>query len=283
MKTTNEYYTDVHELLMKHGRFIIYTNRLAHYLNTDRDTAKVILEQHLLTRRTQHMTPQEIIDGLKSNDHKLNMKIVYSYKDLQRQHFNDYQKEAKKMNQLEAGVEESYTIDLSTVNKDTKEQVVELLPDLFREQATRDFIQSVLTVGKLETMKTMELDNKQFNQKMRQIDKYAKKHQEKFIGFVQSKRDKELIDEEKELSKLKDLIEDEDMYNSENMQQELKELDENLLTTLLDDKGYKHPGHLVENWDTPLGYRQDEYLFINKLYKRLDELAKQLKEDVDNA
>ncbi len=73
------------------------------------------------------------------------------------------------------------------------------------------------------------------------------------------------------------------MYNSENMQQALKELDENLLTTLLDDKGYKHPGHLVENWDTPLGYRQDEYLFMNKIYKRLDELAKQLKEDVENA
>ena len=59
------------------------------------------------------------------------------------------------MNQLEAGVEEYYMIDLSTVSKDTKEQVVELLPDLFREQATQNFIQSVLTTGKPETMKNI--------------------------------------------------------------------------------------------------------------------------------
>lgn len=279
MKKTNSSYYEIHALLLKNGTFLTDSHHLANDLHISDSEARIAIEQRLLTRRAAKMTAEELIEGLTNNDAKLNWHITYTYRDLRREHWTMVNKEKQKVEDLKPTTSEAYEIDLTNLDEDTLSQVVELLPDLFRERGTRDFIQSVLEVGKLQTMEDFNLTKRAFNQKMRQIEKYANEHRESFIGFVKSKQDQKNIKEEAELNKLEEIINNE-LYTPERFKYALKfDVDPVTLDELLDDPRYKHPGQLLENWDSPESYKPDEYLFTRKLNKKLDELKEYMTED----
>lgn len=207
---------------------------------------------------------QQELDNL--SDEAIGWKITWAMKSIiereTKQKVKDYDINAK----LGLGIVESEpaVFDLDD-NEISLDDILKQLDNLKFRGKTKQFVLSVLEHGKEQTISDMGLTTKQFGRKIAEVEKHCRE-----IG-VRAKS--EVVAWEHELGLLYqviDCIECED-YQDSDMAEVIWDNAEFWDDYIGNIKGIKNPVMLVEDWQ--LGYRKDQYKFVNKVYQDRDVLS----------
>lgn len=151
--------------------FIHSANRLSYQLKWSRQDASEFLIIELLEHRLKCWKNEDVQTAVENDLPSLKWRIKYAAKDCYRRESRDDKREQEKAQML-SNVKANENIEQS-------EQALALIPTLFSNSQTRDWVQSVLTVGKLETMNRFGQTERQFCGKLAKVCKYANEHRQK--------------------------------------------------------------------------------------------------------
>lgn len=205
---------------------------------------------------------------------KVDWIVTFSRKDVQRTLGNEYQYKA---DHVDDGVEMDDIANPSTeVATELSDDVLE---QIFPDTRSREFVQSVLTSGKEETMATFNLTRQQFNSRLNHRIKYCHEHSDLINRVLDTDERKELVKKQRLIQIILD-----DVSNSEIDDQGLNVM----IATFFDYYPVLH--YYLEDTKKQLGLRyeaqvvndftnsgKDGRLFLQFLYGRLDEINNQLK------
>lgn len=248
-------------------------HKLANELHISDTEAKSLLLDECINKRLKGVHQSELIKGIRHNDPVILWKITYAKRDIISHHYHELNKQEAVTDSIKSFVNESYSMNTNEDQLDLK-SIKDMLPKLFSIAKTRDFIMSVLTVGKEETLEKLGMTSRAFGQKLKGIQHYATDHRSKFNQVVRQQENQEAISEIELLKTITDLIESED-FEDEQLAELLKEpefLDE--ANELVDCPDIKSQYAIVYQFD--LAYQGDKYTFINNVYARLGELENEV-------
>lgn len=248
-------------------------HKLANELHISDTEAKSLLLDECINKRLRGVSKEDLTKGIRHNDPVLLWKITYAKRDIISHHYHELNKQEAVTDSIKSLIDESYSMDTNEDQLDLK-SIKDMLPKLFSIAKTRDFIMSVLTVGKKETLEKLDMTSRAFGQKLKGIQHYATDHRLKFNKVVKQQANQEAISEIKLLKTMTNLIESED-FEDEQLTELLAEpefLAE--ANELVDCPNIKSQYAVVYQFD--LAYQEDKYTFVNNVYSRLSELEKEI-------
>lgn len=151
--------------------FISNASKLAYMLHMSRQDASQELLLELLDHRLRLWSNKDVTLSVQRDLSSLKWKIKYSRKDLVRQSHKDATRELDKV-QMMAGMEPHVSSQSETL------EALERLPELFKNKVTQGWAESVLRLGKRETMARFGQTPRQFGNKLNKVCKYAHSHQQ---------------------------------------------------------------------------------------------------------
>lgn len=151
--------------------FLTNCNKLAYMLQISRGDASELLLIELLDHRLHSWSDKDVTLAIKRDLPSLKWKVRYAAKDYYRRVNKDAARELTK-SQMMAGMEPHVSSQSETL------EALERLPELFKNKVTQGWAESVLRLGKRETMARFGQTPRQFGNKLNKVCKYAHSHQQ---------------------------------------------------------------------------------------------------------
>ena len=151
--------------------FLSHCNKLAYELGISHLDASQELLLELLDHRLRKWSDKDVTMAIAKESPSLKWKIKYAAKDYYRRVNKYFTRELTKSKML-AGMEPR------AADPDEILNAIERLPELFKNANTRDWAESVLRVGKRETLIRFNQTPRQFGNKLAKACKYARQHQQ---------------------------------------------------------------------------------------------------------
>lgn len=152
--------------------FLSNCNKLAYQLGISHQDASQELLIELLDHRLKSWSNDDMTLSVQRDMPSLKWRIKYARKDLVRKEAKDANRELTK-SQMLAGMEPQASNQAETL------EALERLQELFKNKATKSWAESVLRVGQRETMVQFHQTQRQFNNKLVKVCKYAHQRQPK--------------------------------------------------------------------------------------------------------
>lgn len=238
--------------------FISNCNKLAYQLGISHQDASQELLLELLDHRLKSWSNDEVTLAIQCDLPSLKWKIKYAAKDYYRRVNKDAARELTKFQML-AGMEPWEN------NPNEMHQWQDRLPELFKNKATKSWVESVLVSGKLETMANFKMTPRQFNSKLNKVCKYARQQQPK----QSNSHTKEL----KLLKEWDDLLDDPD--TSDDDVQTFIGQHEEYIENIIDDPHVAYQGRLIKDFANA---GKDKYVLVNLMAKREQQLKEKSNE-----
>lgn len=207
---------------------------------------------------------------------KVDWMVTFSRKDVQRSLNNEYHFKAEH-------VDDGYSMDdITNINHSTNDQYSQLsdevLEQIFPDTRSREFVKSILSSGKEETMATFNLTKQQFNSRLNHKVKYCHDHSELINRVLNTDERKELIKQQRLIQVLLDDVSNSgiDDQGLNVMIATLFEYYPQLHNWLEDSKEQlrlKYEAMVVNNF---VNSGKDGRLFLQYLYQRLDSINEKL-------
>ena len=137
---------------------------------SQKDASQELLLE-LLDHRLKLWTDKDVTLAVQRDQQNLKWKIKYASKDYYRRFNKEVNKEREKA-QMVAHMEPYVSSQSETL------EALGRLPELFKNANTRDWAESVLRVGKRQTMVNFNQSSRQFNSKLAKVCKYARQHRQ---------------------------------------------------------------------------------------------------------
>nr|WP_191994972.1 hypothetical protein [Lacticaseibacillus paracasei] len=150
--------------------FISNASKLAYQLGMSRRNGSQELLLELLDHRLRTWTDKDVTLAIQRDLPSLKWRIRYASKDYYRRVNRDSIRELTK-SQMMAGMEPHVSSQSETL------EALERLPELFKNKVTQSWAESVLRVGKSETMVRFNQTPRQFNSKLTKLCKYCHQNQ----------------------------------------------------------------------------------------------------------
>ncbi|ATG98908.1 hypothetical protein [Lacticaseibacillus paracasei] len=234
--------------------FLANASKLAYQLGMSRQDASQELLLELLDHRLRKWTNKDVTMAIAKDLPSLKWRIKYARKDLVRQSHKDATRELDKVQML-AGMEPQASNQAETL------EALSLIPNLFKNANTRDWVASVLRVGQKETMlRFNDQTSRQFNCKLNKVCRYARKWQPK----QPNSHAKEL----KLLKEWDDLMADPE--TSDDDVQTFIGQHEEYINEVINSPLIKYQATLVK--DFAQASNKDKYILVNLMAKREQEL-----------
>ncbi|WP_461223812.1 hypothetical protein [Lacticaseibacillus suihuaensis] len=243
--------------------FIQATSKLMGQLSIGRKDAKQDLITELLIHRLTNWTDAEVLDAIESEDYSLPVMIHHGRQDAARRSWSaDARQNAVAEKLKDSGLAEgAQQVDSPRV-LDEAQTIVEAV---FANTATRQWIESVLTSGKAETMSRYNMSPRQFSKKMADVCARLKSHQSTIDRVRAGYKRLPLIAEQTALTQLVSIVESED-YTDDTVQEWIN-IHPMLANDLVDDPAIKHQRKLIESFAN--AGNTDKYRMVNNVYKRI--------------
>lgn len=256
-------------------QFKTETHKLANSLSIPDKDAKQLILVELTQHRLSGWSDADICTAIRNNDIVISYKMTYSRRDILRKHYKQLHNAQQATHELAATVQDSYSIIDMSASTRTQEDVdaaIELLPQIFSNAKTRDFVSSVLQHGELETRARYHMSRRQFSQKMNRVCRYASQNRKKLIGIMANRNDNNEMKELEALNTWTLMLENEDVTDKQ-LQRYLNQHGE-LISDIVDTPKIKHQGKLVA--DFAHADHADQYAFCNLMAERKERLEKYL-------
>ncbi|EPC34285.1 hypothetical protein Lpp120_1061 [Lacticaseibacillus paracasei subsp. paracasei Lpp120] len=238
--------------------FIRNASKLAYMLHVSRENASQELLLELLDHRLRTWSNKDVTVAIQCDQQNLKWKIKYAAKDYYRR-INKYFARELTKSQMLAGMEPRPS------NQSEVLEALSLIPELFKNANTRDWVESVLVFGKKETMVRFGQTPRQFGNKLNKVCKYAHSHQQP----KQRSRTKEL----QVLSQWDDLMADQGTTDDD--VQAFIGQHEEYINEVINSPLIKYQGRLIKNFSHA---GKDKYIFVSLMAKRGHELKEK---DID--
>lgn len=228
-------------------------------LHDNIETASQELLLELLDHRLRKWSDKDVTLAVQRDLPSLKWRIKYARKDLVRQSHKDAARELTK-SQMLAGMEIHVSSQAETL------EALKLLQEMFKNKATRDWVGSVLIVGKSETMVRFNQTQRQFNSKLIKVCKYARQH-----------RHQQSNSNAKELELLKEYITlvDDAASDGQVGQWIYEHKESSSLSQIVDNSLIKFQGKVLKDF---VNSGVDRYTFNELMHARYIKLEQQLKE-----
>lgn len=242
--------------------FIHNANRLSFQLKCSRQDSSECLIVEMLEHRLRSWTDTDVEQAVKNDLPSLKWKIKYAARDCYRRESRDASQEQEKAEMLvNAGQQND--------NTEQTEQALALIPDLFKNSQTRDWVKSVLKVGKEQTMADFGQNQRQFSNKLSRTVKYANEHRQK-IGDIKMRQISDGSMRELEVwNQFDQLI----TFSPQQVQQFINQHRE-MFDKIIDSASIKKQGVLLDDFKN--ADLSDKKSLIKLIQKRVDELEHEL-------
>ena len=150
--------------------FISNASKLAYMLHDNIETASQELLLELMFHRLRKWSDKDVGIAVQRDLPSLKWRIKYARKDLVRLSHRDATREVEKAHMVSH-------MEPQPSNPDEVLEALKLIPDLFSNANTRDWVGSVLRVGQKETMVRFNQTRRQFNNKLVKVCKYCHQNQ----------------------------------------------------------------------------------------------------------
>ncbi|MGE9130984.1 hypothetical protein [Lacticaseibacillus paracasei] len=233
--------------------FLTNCNKLAYMLHMSKRDASELLLIELLDHRLHKWTDKDVTLAIQRDTPSLKWRIRYAAKDYYRRVSRDAARELTK-SQMMAGMEPHVSSQSETL------EALERLQELFKNKATKSWAESVLRVGKSESMVQFHQTPRQFNSKLAKVCKYARQHR-------QPKQFNSHTKELQIISQWDDLMADPD--TSDNDIQAFIGQHEAYINEVINSPQVAFQGRLIKRFEQA---GRDKYVFANLMAKREQQL-----------
>lgn len=240
--------------------FISNCNKLAYQLGISHQDASQELLLELLDHRLRTWSNKDVTVAIQRDLPSLKWRIKYAAKDYYRRVNKDAARELTK-SQMLAGMEPHVS------NQSEVLEALELLPELFKNANTRDWVESVLRVGKRETLIRFNQTPRQFGNKLAKTCDYARQHQQPKQSNSHNTKELHII------SQWNDLMADPD--TDDNGIQAFIDQHKEYIDSIIDDPRIAYQGRLLKDY---VHAGKDKYVFADLMAKREQELKEK---DID--
>lgn len=244
--------------------FIKNVNRLSYQLKMSRQDASQELLLELLDHRLRSWTDNDVEQAVVGDLPSLKWRIKYARKDIVRREFKDDKREQEKQEKAEM-----LTSAQQNNNADETLEALALIPDLFKNENTKNWVQSVLTVGKEQTMMLFHQSPRQFAAKLSKTCKYANEHRQKIGDIKMRQIDDDNMRELEVWNQFDQLI----ILNPQNIQRFITEHRE-LFDEVVNDQSIHQQGVLLNNFKQASD--EDKKQLIVLIKKHVAELEHEL-------
>ena len=217
--------------------FIKNANRLSYQLKMSRQDASQELLLELLDHRLRTWTNKDVTIAITKDLPSLKWKVKYARKDIVRKEAKINSRELTK-SQMMVGMEPQASNQSETL------EALSLIQELFKNKATKSWVESVLRVGQRETMANFNQTPRQFNNKLNKVCKYAVSHRERTRKMMNTKFDDKDMRELEVWTQFDQLI----TLNPQNIQRFINQHIE-LFNDLVDSPLIKKQGVLLEDFE----------------------------------
>lgn len=146
----------------------------------------------LMEHRINDWDEEEVVTAIETEEPALGWRVHYARKDVARRKHHADRTEHDLVEEM--GVENSYSGQSSVAQLDVEQSEVDLLdpdvlraldmtPDMFTNHQTQDWVQSLLTNGKQDTMLAFGQSDRQFNNKLRNVAAYCNSHRNRSVSY----------------------------------------------------------------------------------------------------
>jgi hypothetical protein len=232
--------------------FISNCNKLAYQFGISHQDASQELLLELLDHRLKSWSNDEVTLAIQRDLPSLKWKIKYTRKDIVRKQAKSASRELEK-SEMVANMTQQASNQSETMG------ALEQLPLLFKNANTRDWTESVLSVGQRETMVKFNQTSRQFNSKLIKVCKYARQHRQ----LKQRSHTKEL----KLLAEWDELLDDPDT-NDDDVQAFIGQHEE-YINEIINSPQVAYQGRLIKDFAHA---GKDKYVLVNLIAKREQEL-----------
>lgn len=260
------------EQLAQVKTFVTNSHRLANVLQIkDRDAEQLIITR--LFSEYQNGLDNFVMQAVRG-DAKSLWRITFRTKDIIREHFSQERRQNIAADEIEY-IDFSRGIDY--VRQYELDKVIQIIPKIFRNKRTRQFVEMTLEFGEAETTARLGINRRQFHMKLCAVERYCRNNRQKFVGVAISKEEQDIVDELDSINNMIKYLEA-DYYQDKFMAVRLRRLfDENdeALTNILDTQKIKQPLKVIVNFGDD-SIRKECYVFVNRLYERQEKLKRRL-------
>ena len=239
--------------------FISNASKLAYMLHMSHQDASQELLLELLDHRLRKWTDKDVTLAIQRDTPSLKWRIGYAAKDYYRRVNRSAARELTK-SQMMAGMEPHVSSQSETL------EALSLIPNLFKNANTRDWVESVLRVGQRETLIRFNQSPRQFNSKLVKVCKYARQHQ-------QPKQPNSHTKERELLKQWDDLMDDTDTTDDD--VQAFINSHQDYINEVINSPQVAYQGRLIKDFAHA---GRDKYVFVNLMAKREQELKEK---DID--
>lgn len=256
--------------------FITNVHQLTNALSIKDEDAAHLLATELYTLKRDEFT--DFVGLVVERDKNALWRITFTKRDIVRHYFGDKKNQAKVTDASQTSYID-FAKGMNFVRDNEIDKVIEVIPKMFTNSNTQEFVAWVLEFGAIETMTVLGLSRRQFNLKLRDVERYCRKKRQRFIGVAKSREEQEMIKKKKVLSEIIKLVEG-DAYSDIAMSQVIANLHRQgnpTIEQLLGTKGISAPLKLISQFGQPSVLRQS-YIFINEAYKQYNKISRKLVE-----
>ena len=236
------------------------------------------LLSELLEHRLRHMTNRQIEEAIAEDNEVFSYKIIYAEKDLVRKHYRDIAKEKRMAELVANGMpanDSSLPVDLGTNTRTTDDiqEAISLLPYIFSNRQTQEWVAYVLNYGQQETMAHFGQSPRAFRQKLLRSCKLAEQRQLTTVGLLENQEDKAMLSELETLTSFAQLLADE-ATTATDIQRWIASHKQYVEDIIGLTPGIKYQATLVNHFAK--ASLPDQYAFVNACQSRLDSLQHKL-------
>lgn len=163
--------------------FQVNCKALAGELKISQADAQQELLIELMEHRLNGWTDEKVIEGIKKQVPPVEMqwKIAFAKKDISRRKHHDDLVEHELTEQIVlSGPNEVEQIE--PVQTDVA-RALDMAPSMFTNHQTQDWVQSLLTSGKRDTMVQFHQNDRQFSNKLRNVAAYCNSHRNRSVSY----------------------------------------------------------------------------------------------------
>lgn len=134
----------------------------------------------LIEHRLTEWSEEKVVAAIETEEPALGWRVHYAKKDVARRKHHADRTEHELVEEL--GIENSYSRQsvLPTLDVD---RALGMAPSMFTNHATQNWVQSLLTNGKQDTMLAFHQSDRQFNNKLRNVATYCNSHRNRSVSY----------------------------------------------------------------------------------------------------
>ncbi|WP_262316793.1 hypothetical protein [Lacticaseibacillus parakribbianus] len=229
----------------------------------ERADARQDLITELALHRLNNWTDAMVMHAIHDENYQLMVMIAYAGKDAARRHWSaDARQNAVAEKVVDSGMAEGVQ---QVESPGVLAEANEIVSVIFTNTATREWINSILTSGKSETMAQYNQSPRQFSKKMADGTARLKAHQDTIEQVRAEHEMRPLRAERAELLKLVNIVESESYTDS--MVQDWIDAHPVLANDLVDVPAISYQKQVIESFAN--AGNTDKYCMVNNVYKRI--------------